>query len=491
MIEKPLVKNNPFAPRTYGHLEKITERVYLFRNITNSSFVVGDDAVAVIDTQVNRPSAERLLQALRSVSDKPVKYVINTHYHWDHTNGNALFKKDGACVISSELTKEFMITRKERQKEFLAGRGFELGNDPFLPEITFKEEYSLELGNAPLNLFFAGRAETDDATAVHVVKENVVMSGDTVMTGSFPIFGQPVWDEGLQGDDRWIRTIEKIMGLTPVHILPGHGPLAHELEIKLLIQIEEFFIHEVKALVARGYDVAQVLQDLEPRLPKWMTDMPVVWGTPRYAILRVFRGLTKTENDAEPGWQKFKPTTIPGADGKVLFQKIKGKENISDFLQMASEAGEGGDAGLKLGILKKAAELFSSSLEILSAYADALIEASRAEASVLEKGDFFKAARQCWDKALGLDPHHTGTLLGKGRYLTMMAYRGGDDPKEGMVLLEKVIAKNPDSRTAAEAEFYLGMGFRRLGDELKARQCFEKAISENPSFMPAHLALQC
>ena len=469
-----------FAPRRYGQLQKVTERVYILRNITNSSFVIGDRSVAVIDTQVNAPSAAELLRLLRTVTDKPIEYVINTHYHWDHTNGNALFKKEGATVIASALTKDFMVTRSPRQKEFLSGRGFELGEDPFLPERTFEGECEIDLGNMPLKLFFAGRAETDDATAVHVVKENVVMSGDTVMTGSFPIFGQPVWDEGLQGDDQWIRTIEKITALKASPIIPGHGPLAFQKEIELLIRIEKYFMEEVGALVRKGMDLRSVLSDLEGRLPGWITEIPVVWGTPRYAILRVFRGMTKKENDKEPGWQKYKPSAIPFADLSAA----------ASLAGMAHEAEEGGDIGLKLTLLKKAAETEPKSPDTLAAYAESLVEASKKEASVLEKGDFFHEARDSWNKALEIDPAHAPTLLGKGRYLTMMAYRGGDDPSSGMKLLRQVVAQATGGRTQAEAEFYLGMGHRRLGEESKAHAQFEKAIALDPTFMPAHLAIR-
>ena len=82
----------PFAPRTYGRLERVTPRVYLFRNVVNSVVVLGDDAAAVIDTQVNAPMARRLLARVKDLSDKPLRWAINTHYHWDHTAGNAVFR---------------------------------------------------------------------------------------------------------------------------------------------------------------------------------------------------------------------------------------------------------------------------------------------------------------------------------------------------------------------------------------------------------------
>ncbi len=457
--------SNPFAPRKYGELQKVTDRVYIYRNITNSSFIIGDRGVAVIDTQVNFPTAVQVLKSIRSVTTKPITHVINTHYHWDHTNGNQLFRDEGAVVVSSKLTKEFMTVRAPRQKEFLSGRGFELGNDPLLPEETFEGERTIDLGGVTLRLFFAGNAETDDATAVHVAGEGALITGDTVMTGSFPIFGQPCWDEGLQ-DRQWIDTIRGLMALGPRHILPGHGPLAGKAEVDLLLRIEEYFLAEVGACVARGMDAGATLRHLEPALPDWMKKIPLVWGTPRYAVLRVWRGLTRRAGDTEQGWQRFKPSAIPSAD---VSAKVKGSESQIDLLSMAAEAAEGGDTAMRLSILKKCAEIFPHSPEVLTAYADALIEVSRKEDSVLEKGDFFNTARAAWDRALEISPSHAGALLGKGRYLTMMAYRGGEDPKAGMALLEKVQALKPEARLAAEAEFYLGIGYRRLGDEERAR----------------------
>ncbi|MDE0041771.1 MAG: MBL fold metallo-hydrolase, partial [Candidatus Poribacteria bacterium] len=216
-------RDNPYAPIQYGALQKITENVYLFRNIVNSSIVIGDKGVAIIDTQVNRRMACRVLQAVRRITDKPILYTINTHYHWDHTNGNVIFHDEGAAVISREMTKEFMVSRAPRQKEFLQSRGFELGADPYLPDETFQLEKDLNLGNQPLHLVHLGKAETDDATAVRIPNEGCVVSGDTIMTGSFPIFGQPVMNEGLMANHDWINTIDELRSYNPDHVLPGHG----------------------------------------------------------------------------------------------------------------------------------------------------------------------------------------------------------------------------------------------------------------------------
>lgn len=472
LLQKITGQPNPFAPRTYGELQKVTDRVYIFRNITNSSFVIGDRGVAVIDTQVNQPLAQILIKHIRSVTDKPILYAINTHYHWDHTNGNQQFKDLGAAVVSSRLTREFMTTRYERQKDFLLGRGFEIAHDPMFPEEVFDGELLLDLGNQPLRLFFAGRAESDDATAIWIEREKVLAAGDTIMTGSFPIFGQPVWDEGLEGTGQWENTVAKLLELKPARIIPGHGPLAGQKEVDLLLRICDYFVSEVRSRVDRGMSLSDILTDLEPRLPKWITEIPVVWGNPRYAILRVWRSLTaKPGADAMPGWQQFKPSAIP------------------DVAAMAEEAGEGGDAVLRLAVLARAVETQPQSADAHAALADALIEMSRSEPSVLEKGDFFSRAKLAWRRALEIDPRHVPSLLGKGRYLTMMAYRGGDDPQMGMIFLETARAHAARREHLAEIEFYTGMGFRRLGNETRAREHFKKTQTLNPGFMPATLAL--
>lgn len=513
MLTQLLSKANPFARRAYGELHKVTDRGYIFRNITNSSFVIGDRGVAVIDTQVNVPLAEELLRQIRTVTDKPILYAINTHYHWDHTNGNQLFKDLGATVIASRLTREFMTTRYERQKEFLLGRGFEIAHDPMFPEQVFEGELSLDLGNQPLRLFFAGKAESDDATAVWVEREKILMAGDTIMTGSFPIFGQPVWDEGLEGTGQWQKTVANLLELKPAKIIPGHGPLAGKSEVDLLLKIADFFVDEVRSRLDRGMGLQAILADLEPKLPKWITQIPVVWGNPRYAILRVWRSMTlepafdknrpvrETAPAASggrsfatgvvPGWQQFKPSAIPAisaASGAQVNQKAAALLN-KDIAAMAEEAAEGGDPELRLAVLARAAELQPNSADAHAAYADALIEVSRAEPSVLEKGDFFRLAKTAWRRALEIDAHHVPSLIGKGRYLTMMAYRGGDDPRMGMIFLETARAHAKTREHLAEIDFYTGMGHRRLGDETRAKDFFKKSLSQNPGFMPATFAL--
>ena len=476
---------NPFAPRQYGQLVKVTERVYLFRNIVNSSIIIGDNGVAVIDTQVNQMMARRLYNAVRTVTDKPILYAINTHYHWDHTNGNTIFHQAGATVVAREMTKDFMVNRAPRQEAFLRSRGFTLGDPPFLPQQTFTHETELDLGNQRLHLVHLGKAETDDATAIRIPAEDCIVSGDTVMTGSFPIFGQPVMNEGLMANHNWINTIKELRTYTPKCVLPGHGPLAQDAEIDLLLQIESYFLTEVRKHVEQGMSLAELLAEMEANFPDWIRSIAEVWGTPRYAILRVYRGLI---DDSELGWQHLKPSAIPAADTEKLHQKTHALEKFEAYRETAEEVAEGNDFGLAIAILKIATEKFSDFPDAWTAYADLLTQASRTVSSVLEKGDFFAEAKKALNTALELEPDYAPAHLLRGYNHILSAYRNGDETKTGLASIYKALVNGLHGTQLAQAYFSIGLAHRTNGDEALAREAFAKAITADARFMPAQLA---
>ena len=479
------IPENPFAPRQYGELVKVTERVYLFRNIVNSSIIIGDNGVAVIDTQVNQMMARRLYNAIRTITDKPILYAINTHYHWDHTNGNVIFRQAGATVVAREMTKHFMLNRAPRQEAFLRSRGFTLGDPPFLPQQTFTQETELDLGNQPLHLVHLGKAETDDATAIRVPAEDCIVSGDTVMTGSFPIFGQPVMNEGLMANHDWINTIKELRNYTPKYVLPGHGPLAQDAEIDLLLQIESYFLTEVREYVEQGLSLTELLAEMEANLPDWIRAIAEVWGTPRYAILRVYRGLI---DDPEPGWQHLKPSAIPAADTEKLHQKTHALQDFEAYRETAEEVAEGNDFGLAIAILRTATEKYANLPDAWTEYANLLTQASRTVSSVLEKGDFFAEAKKALNTALELDPDYAPAHLSRGYNHILSAYRNGDETKTGLEAIYKALVGGLHGTQLAQAYFSIGLAHRTDGNETLAREAFAKAINADARFMPAQLA---
>jgi glyoxylase-like metal-dependent hydrolase (beta-lactamase superfamily II) len=448
--------------------------------------VIGDKGVAVLDTQVNLPLARRVIKSVREITDKPILYAINTHYHWDHTNGNRVFREAGAELIARQMTNDFMVQRSPRQKAFLSGRGLPLGEDPVLAERTFTGELELDLGGQPMRLTYLGSAESEDATAVHLPAEGCLIAGDTVMTGSFPIFGQPVWNEGLMEQYDWMKALDKVRALKPAHVLPGHGPLAHDAEIDTLERISRFFLEEVTKRAKAGMTLDQILADLEPKLPEWIVKLPVVWGCPRYAILRVYRGCIE---DAVPGFQHFKPSAVPAADPAAVAAKTAGLDELQKYLDAAAQTTEGGDLGTGLGIYREGARRFPGDPRAYVALADALIAGARIIASVLEKGDFFVEAHEAIEKALEIDPRFGPAWLFRGQFQIMSSYRNGDDPACGVKHVEKAMECGLDRHGKAQSLFFLGMARRTEADEPGARDFFRKALAIEPDYPQAAMAL--
>lgn len=476
----PMRPPNPFAPRSYGDLERVTDRVYLWRNIVNSTIFVGDHGLAVVDTQVNQAGARRLLSVLREQFAVPVRYAINTHYHWDHTAGNSIFQAAGAVLVASRRTGAAIAERQPRQKSFLASRGFELGPDPTGPDLLAEDQPNLDLGGLHLHLTPGLRAESSDPLLVRCPDQGVLASGDSVMTGSFPIFGQPSQDEGLR-DDGWLAALAEIRASGLPMVCPGHGPVARGPELDLLERICRYFLDTVRTHHAAGRDLAGTIRVMEDEMPAWITRIPEVWGTPRYAILRVWSGLT---NLGQPGWQHVKPSAIPRHADAVAAQA-----DLAGWEALVSQAQEGGDQALAVSAAEAATAALPLQPGAWTLAASAYIAASRGIASVLEKGDCFDAARTALNRALALDPNFGPALLQRGQYHVMVAFRNGDDPTDGEEHLDRAASwPGLTIRQRAEVVFYRGIAARTRGDEPGAKACFGAALQTDPSFMPALLA---
>jgi glyoxylase-like metal-dependent hydrolase (beta-lactamase superfamily II) len=471
---------NPFAPRTYGSYEPLSARAGIWRNIVNTTVFVGERGLAVVDTQVNHALARRVLATVRErFPGKPLLYAVNTHYHWDHTNGNAVFKEAGATLVASRRTARAMVERAPRQKGFLASRGFELGPDPLQPDVFAEDAGRLDLGGLTLDLVPGHDAETADPTLVWCPEERVLAAGDTVMTGSFPIFGQPSQREGLE-DGGWVDALGQVRGFDPLHVSPGHGPVAHEAELAMLERICRYFLDEVARHHRAGHSLEQTLHEMEDSMPAWITRIPEVWGTPRYAILRAWAGLADL---GQPGWQHVKPSAIPRSGSATPLG------DLAAYEERVAQANEGGDAGQAVVWAEAATAALPGDPGAWTLLAATYIAASRGIASVLEKGDCFDAARHAIERALAIDPQYGPALLQHGQFHTMMAFRNGDDPGRGEELLERAAADQRLSpRQRAEVAFYRGIAERARGNEPVAKQWFGRALAADATYKPALMA---
>jgi glyoxylase-like metal-dependent hydrolase (beta-lactamase superfamily II) len=191
----------------------------------NIGVSAGADGVYLIDDQY-APLSEKIMAAVKAISDKPVKYVINTHWHGDHTGGNENFGKAGATIIAHEAVR----ARMEKGGELAA---FKMVVPPAaagaLPVITFSDKAALHLNGETSHLIHVDPAHTDGDTIIHWPAANIIHTGDTFVNGFFPFV-----DISSGGRlDGIIKSADMVLALADdkTKIIPGHGPLATKADL--------------------------------------------------------------------------------------------------------------------------------------------------------------------------------------------------------------------------------------------------------------------
>ena len=186
----------------------------------NAGIVVGDDAVAVIDTGTTEADARALLEAVASVTDRPVRYVINTHHHGDHSFGNWWFLP--AVVVGHErcrlrLVGDEGVSHRELLASHLPMVAEQVRAVPLTPPaLTFEGQCSLHLGGVDLRLAYLGLAHTDNDIAIGVEGADVAFAGDLIEES-----GPPIVSEGHPAE--WGPTLRRLAAAMVDRFVPGHG----------------------------------------------------------------------------------------------------------------------------------------------------------------------------------------------------------------------------------------------------------------------------
>ncbi|HWR71857.1 MAG TPA: MBL fold metallo-hydrolase [Nitrospirota bacterium] len=263
------------APACAEGLTKIAEGVFSYvdaKNPTpltsfgaNAGIIVGTDGVVVVDTLTSAKEAKRFIRDIRSITGKPVKYVINTHHHLDHTLGNSEFAKRGAVIIAQEACKtealkdaDTILTRALNYgftKEALAG------TTVVLPSLTFTDRMTIDLGGRTVELISTGLSHTDGSAIVFVPDVKVLFAGDTLFTNYHP----NVRDANIEG---WIKALDRIAGMDAQKIIPGHGPVSTRQDIADMKSYLQVFDAKARELSARTNDADAVAAELKKALPK-------------------------------------------------------------------------------------------------------------------------------------------------------------------------------------------------------------------------------
>jgi glyoxylase-like metal-dependent hydrolase (beta-lactamase superfamily II) len=187
----------------------------------NTGIIVGDDAVLVADTQATPAMAADVVRRIREVTDKPIKYVVLTHYHAVRVLGASAYRPQQ--IIASQDTYDLIVERGEQDKASEIGRFPRLFRDVdsvpaglTWPTITFTGKATLWLGKLEVQLLQPGRGHTKGDTVVWLPQERALLSGDLIEFDATPYAGDAYFKD-------WPNTLDKLEALKPLAVVPGRG----------------------------------------------------------------------------------------------------------------------------------------------------------------------------------------------------------------------------------------------------------------------------
>ncbi|MGD1048634.1 MAG: MBL fold metallo-hydrolase [Candidatus Krumholzibacteriaceae bacterium] len=208
----------------------------------NSGFVVGRDGVLVIDTRYTPTLANMLLEAIRSVTKAPVKYVVNTHYHPDHAWGNMVFKAQGAVIMARPETRTALEKYSPAYLDFYRQRSagtYEMLKDVkiVLPDTTVTDNEKIDLGGVTVVIRCLGPAHTAGDCVVLVPKGKIAFVGGLVSNGYHANMGDPGADY-----DNWVKTLDRLAEMRISYIVPGQGKVCG----KEMLESEKNYITRIR-----------------------------------------------------------------------------------------------------------------------------------------------------------------------------------------------------------------------------------------------------
>ncbi|MGC6432461.1 MAG: MBL fold metallo-hydrolase [Jejuia sp.] len=212
---------------------KLTDNTYMLVGAGgNIGVSIGDDGILMIDDQF-APLTDKILEALRKLSDKTIKYVMNTHHHGDHTGGNENFGKQGATIMAHDNVKKRL---KEKSAPIA------------LPVITFNDKMSVEMNGETVLVIHVNNAHTDGDALLYFTESNVLHTGDTYFNGRYPYIDLKSGGS-IEGYINAVKTGLMLVD-EDTKIIPGHGNLSNKAEyetfLKMLETIKTAILSEIK-----------------------------------------------------------------------------------------------------------------------------------------------------------------------------------------------------------------------------------------------------
>jgi glyoxylase-like metal-dependent hydrolase (beta-lactamase superfamily II) len=246
---------------------KVASGIYLLKGAGgNIGACIGDDGVLLIDDQF-APLSAKVKAAIATISDKPIRFVLNTHYHPDHIGGNEYMAERGAVIIAHNNVRKRLSTTTFNQTIQA-----ELPPVPegALPVVTYSDTISFYINGEEVHAFHVPPAHTDGDSFVHFIQADVIHAGDVFRTSSYPVVDVAAGGSYEGIINGYARLLE--MAGPDTKIIPGHGEISSRFEIESQYQMLMTIRDRIQTAVNAGKSLAEV-QAMRPT-----SEYDEVWG---------------------------------------------------------------------------------------------------------------------------------------------------------------------------------------------------------------------
>ncbi|MGH8242026.1 MAG: MBL fold metallo-hydrolase [Steroidobacteraceae bacterium] len=264
---------------------RLSDRLYVLEGGGgNVAVFIWDEGVLLVDDKI-APVSEKVKAAVAGLTPKPIRFVINTHWHPDHRGGNAALAGAGAVIVAHEN-----VRRRMSVDGFVAvfDRKMPASQPEALPVVTFTHDVTLHLGGEEISVTHVDAAHTDGDVFVRFGRANVLHLGDCYLNGSYPVIDYT--NGGTYAGT--IAAVGKALQLSDdsTQIIPGHGPISNSRELGAWRDMLATILERVRRSAAGGKSLEEI--KLERPARDWDGRFPASFVTPDHVVEEAYRAVT-------------------------------------------------------------------------------------------------------------------------------------------------------------------------------------------------------
>lgn len=218
---------------------------------SNNIWIVFKDYVVVVDANFPKEAAD-VIAAIKKTTDKPIKYVLDTHHHGDHAYGNCVWAKEGAQIVAHTNAARLLKTNGPKQWEEAAKDRKDVKENALKQaDIAFDDRYVLDDGTQRVEFLYLGHSHTAGDAVAYLPKHKILCTGDACVNGAFNYMGHA-------NSGSWITCLERMEKLDVALVCPGHGAVTGK---ELLAKQKRYFA-DMRAEVKKGIDAKKSVEDI-------------------------------------------------------------------------------------------------------------------------------------------------------------------------------------------------------------------------------------